>query len=95
MSVARFIASQRTEHSVPHTVCCRALDVSESWFYKWNDREPTPRRRRREQLIAAIGKEFEASGRTYGSRASGWSCGRRAGGSPTTQSPRQWPNMVA
>ncbi|WP_280315102.1 IS3 family transposase [Nocardia abscessus] len=79
MSVARFIASQRTEHSVPHTVCCRALDVSESWFYKWNDREPTPRRRRREQLIAAIGKEFEDSGRTYGSpriglelREKGW-----------------------
>jgi hypothetical protein len=29
VSVARFIASQRTEHGVPHAVSCRALDVSE------------------------------------------------------------------
>ncbi|SCL73568.1 hypothetical protein GA0070608_5869 [Micromonospora peucetia] len=33
MSVAAFIASQRTEHSVPHAVACRALGVSESWFH--------------------------------------------------------------
>ncbi|WP_433566622.1 hypothetical protein ACQP1O_16310 [Nocardia sp. CA-151230] len=67
MSVAGFIASQRTEHGVPHAVSCRALEVSGSWFYKWNAREPTEREQRREQLTAAIGKEFEDSGRTYGS----------------------------
>ncbi|MCW3819565.1 hypothetical protein ONA91_34510, partial [Micromonospora sp. DR5-3] len=29
-----FIASERTEHDVPHAVACRALGMSESWFYK-------------------------------------------------------------
>jgi hypothetical protein len=40
VSVAAFIGSQRTEHSVPHTVTCRALGLSESWFYKWRNRPP-------------------------------------------------------
>ncbi|MGW5113735.1 IS3 family transposase [Nocardia sp. NPDC004123] len=77
--MAGFIASQRTEHGVPHAVSCRALEVSESWFYKWNDREPTERQQRRTDLTAAIGTEFENSGRTYGSpriglelREKGW-----------------------
>jgi putative transposase len=47
VSVAAFIASQRTEHDVPDALACRALDVSESWFYKWQDRSPTARQRRR------------------------------------------------
>ncbi|MFE9328755.1 IS3 family transposase [Nocardia sp. NPDC052278] len=79
MSVARFIASQRTEHGVPHAVACRALQVSESWYYKWHDRPPTPRQQRREQLTETIRVIFEASGKTYGSpriglelRAAGW-----------------------
>jgi hypothetical protein len=38
MNLAAFIASQRTEHRVPHAVTCRAPDVNESWFYKWRDR---------------------------------------------------------
>jgi putative transposase len=38
MSVASFVAAQRTEFGVPHAVTCRALEVSESWFYKWHDR---------------------------------------------------------
>ena len=37
MSVAHFIAAQRTVHRVPHAKCCRWLGVSESWFYKWHD----------------------------------------------------------
>ena len=37
MSVAHFIAAQRTEHRVPHAKCCRWLGVSVSWFYKWHD----------------------------------------------------------
>ncbi len=67
MSVASHIASQRTEHGVPHAVACRALGVSESWFYKWHHRPPTPRQRRRVALVGAITEAFEASGRTYGS----------------------------
>ena len=42
MSVARFIADQRTIYRVPHVVCCAILGVSVSWFYKWVHRELTP-----------------------------------------------------
>ena len=35
VAVAAFIASQREEHGIPHAVSCRALGVSQSWFYKW------------------------------------------------------------
>jgi putative transposase len=54
MSVASFIASQRTEHGIPHALTCRALEVSESWFYKWRDREPTARQRRQADLDARM-----------------------------------------
>ena len=70
MSVVSFIASQRAEHRVPHARCCEILGVSESWFYKWRDRPPTPRQRRREALDAKVAEIFEDSGgnpRTYGS----------------------------
>ncbi|WP_426507297.1 IS3 family transposase [Dactylosporangium sp. McL0621] len=80
MSVAAFIAAQRAEHDVPHAVACRALGVSESWFYKWRDRPPTPRQDRRAGLTDAVRRVFDASGgSTYGSpriglqvRAQGW-----------------------
>lgn len=67
MSVAAFIGSQRTEHGVPHAVSCRALGVSQSWFYKWHNRPPTPRQRRRAELAQKIRELFDASGGTYGS----------------------------
>lgn len=67
MSVASFVAAQRTEHGVPHVISCRALEVSESWFYKWRDRPPTPRQQRRGQLDAAVKASFEDSDGDYGS----------------------------
>jgi transposase InsO family protein len=70
VSVARFIASQRTEHRVPHAKCCRWLGVSESWFYKWRDRSPTASQARRAALDAAVKESFDESGGnpgTYGS----------------------------
>ena len=67
MSVARFIADQRTMYRVPHVVCCAILGVSVSWFYKWVHREPTPTEVRRSELDAAVKAFFEASKRTYGS----------------------------
>ncbi|MCC2281004.1 IS3 family transposase, partial [Streptomyces sp. ET3-23] len=67
MTVADFIAGQRTEHRVPHAVSCRALEVSESWFYKWRDRPPTARDEHRAELAAAVKKVFDTSGGTYGS----------------------------
>jgi putative transposase len=70
MSVVSFVVSQRTDHGVSHAKCCRWLGVSESWFYKWRDREPTARQRRRAHLDAAVKASFGDSGGnpgTYGS----------------------------
>lgn len=78
MSVASHIAAQRTEHKVPHAVACRALAVSESWFYKWRDRPPTPRQARRVELDVAVRVSFEDSGGTPG----------------TYGSPRVWEDLV-
>ena len=67
MSVAAFIASQKTDHDVPHALACRALGVSQAWFYKWRHRAPTTRQRRRADLDAAVTARFHASAGTYGS----------------------------
>jgi transposase InsO family protein len=67
VSVAAFISSQRTEYGVPHAVSCRALGLSQSWFYKWRDRPATPRQVRRAELAGKIREFFDASGGTYGS----------------------------
>jgi putative transposase len=82
VSVAAFISSQRTDHDVPHAVTCRALGVSDSWFYKWRGRQPTPGQTRRAELAEKIREIFDASGATYGSprvtlelRAAGWRVG--------------------
>ena len=32
---SRFIADQRTNYRVPHTITCALLGVSLAWFYKW------------------------------------------------------------
>ena len=79
MSVALFVVSQRTDHGVPHAKCCRWLGVSESWFYKWRDRRPTPRQARRVELDAAVKASFDDSGGTPG----------------TYGSPRVWEDLVA
>jgi transposase InsO family protein len=67
VSVAAFIGSQRTKHGVPHAVTCRALGLSESWFYKWRDRPLSPRQVRRAELADKVREFFDASGGTYGS----------------------------
>jgi len=58
--VASFIAAQRADHGIPHAVSCRALGVSEGWFYKWKDGDRSPRRTRRERLKAEVRRLFEA-----------------------------------
>jgi transposase InsO family protein len=82
VSVARFIADQRTMHRVPHTLTCALLGVSISWLHKWLGRGPTDRQRRRAELDKRVRELFEASGRTYGSPrihadlfAEGWRVG--------------------
>lgn len=67
MSVARFIADQRTFHRVPHAFSCRLLGVSQSWLYKWLDRPTTPRQERRAALDEQVRAVFDDSGGTYGS----------------------------
>ena len=79
MSVARFIADQRTLYRVPVAFTCLILGVSISWFYKWIDRGPTRRQRRRAKVDAAVAAAFKASRGLHGSprlhidlRAKGW-----------------------
>ena len=94
MSVASFIASQRAEHGIPHAKCCRFLGLSESWFYKWHDRPPTKRQRRRQALDAQVERIFEDSGgnpRTHGSPGSLPSSSTWAGGWPRRRWPTPWP----
>jgi len=67
VSVARFIADQRTCYRVRYAVCCAILGVSISWLYKWLDRPATVRQERRAELDAAVLKQFTDSGRVYGS----------------------------
>jgi len=64
---------------VPQAVACRALGVSESWFYKWRDGDASPRHARREQLKVAVRRLFAAHKGKYGSpriaadlREEGW-----------------------
>jgi putative transposase len=56
--VARFIASQREAHRIPHTTACRALGISRSWFYKWKGGALPPRAARRERLKAEVARLF-------------------------------------
>ena len=67
MSVARFIADQRTSYRVPHAFICRVLRVSEAWFYKWIKCPVTVRAVRRAELDTAVRQAFDASGKAHGS----------------------------
>lgn len=73
------ITAQRAEHQIPVRTSCRALGVSESWYYKHRDRGVPVQSQRREQLVEAVWASFAASGFTYGSprvvqdlREDGW-----------------------
>ena len=88
MSVARFIADQRTTYRVPHTVVCALLGVSLAWFYKWLGRASGPgalsglhttRDRRRDTVDRAVRVAFSKARRVHGSprlvhdlRDAGW-----------------------
>jgi transposase InsO family protein len=77
--VAAFIAVQRAQYGIPYAVACRALGVSQSWFYKWRHGDTSLRRARRQGLTALVGALFGRHRGTYGSpritdevRAAGW-----------------------
>jgi transposase InsO family protein len=79
VSVARFIADQRTNYRVPHAITCALLGVSASWFYKWTSRTPTPTEQRRAELDAAVAAAFKKARGLHGSprlhddlRETGW-----------------------
>ena len=65
--MAAFIAAQRDTYRVPHALSCRALGVSQAWFYKWRHGDASPRHARREQLKIAIARWFAMHHGTYGS----------------------------
>jgi len=61
------IVACRTELGVPYAVACRALEVSESWFYKYKDRPAAQTVRRRHTLDAAVEEVFADNDGEYGS----------------------------
>lgn len=58
--MSAFIAAQREAHGVPHAVSCRALGVSQSWFYKWKPGVLPPSAERRQRLDAEVAARFTA-----------------------------------
>jgi putative transposase len=84
VSVARFIADQRTFYRVPHTLTCLLLGVSLAWFYKWAQRAQrpgphTPTEERRADLDVVVEKAFTDARGLHGSprlhadlREAGW-----------------------
>jgi transposase InsO family protein len=77
--VAALIATQRETHRIPQAASCRALGVSQSWFYKWNNAAPGPRAQRRDRLKAEVARLFAEHEGKYGSpriaadlRDAGW-----------------------
>jgi len=94
VSVARFIADQRTNYRVPHTVVCALLGVSLAWFYKWLKRAEGPgaasglhtnRDRRRDSVDRAVRVAFGKARGLHGSprlhadlRDGGWRVSEKA-----------------
>ena len=85
MSVARFVADQRTNYRVPHAKTCQWLGLSQSWFYKWLQRAGDPdglhtdTDRRRAEVDAAVVERSRAARGLHGSprlhadlREAGW-----------------------
>ena len=82
--MAAFIVAQREQHGIPFATACRALQVSQSWLYKWCHGDSSPQHSRREQLAAEIARLFAAHRGTYGApriradlRAAGWQVSRK------------------
>lgn len=67
MSLAGLIVIQRSEYGIPHAVSCRALGVSQAWFYKWRHGDASLRRKRRAALAALIASLFSRHHGSYGS----------------------------
>ena len=89
MSVARFIADQRTSYQVPHTLTCLLVGVSLAWFYKWVQRaqQPGPHtstEQRRAEVDTAVAAAFQTARGLHGSprlhldlREAGWKVSKK------------------
>lgn len=82
--MAAFIVTQREQHAIPFATSCRALEVSQSWFYKWCHGDSSPQHSRRAQLAAEITRLFAAHRGTYGAPriradlgAAGWQVSKK------------------
>jgi len=67
VSLAGLIAVQRAEHGIPYAVSCRALGVSQAWFYKWRNGDRSARHRRRAALSSLVANLFGQHHGSYGS----------------------------
>jgi putative transposase len=67
VSLAGVIVAEGAQHHIPHATACRALGVSQAWFYKWRHGDTSCRRARREQLSIEIRRLFAAHRGRYGS----------------------------
>ena len=79
MSKAVFITTQRVVFGIPYAVSCRALGVSQAWYYKWRGGGENARAARRRVMDALVAYLFGKHHGTYGSpritddlRAMGW-----------------------
>lgn len=81
--------SQGEEHGVHYAVSCRALGVSQSWFWKWRPGSLPPSARRRARLDAGVAALFAARKGKDGSprilaalREAGWRVSRKTVAAP-------------
>lgn len=66
MSCFRFIAAEKTNHSI--SLMCRVLGVSRSGFHAWERRPPSERALADAALTARIGELYARSRDSYGAR---------------------------
>ncbi len=64
--MAAFIAAQRDAHGIPHATACRALGVSQSWFYKWAHGDASAQHARRARLGIGVARLFAHHKGRYG-----------------------------
>jgi len=59
---------QRHGDALPVAAMCRVLAVSDSGYYSWRRRKPSPRAKRTQAIRKQIRQVFEQSQGIYGSR---------------------------
>ena len=84
MSVASFVAAQRTEHGVPHALTCRALELASRGSTSGATGPPTPRqaaapspRRGREALVRGVRRRLRLAAGHADLREWGWKVSKK------------------